>query len=471
MIYEGRRASQIFLLCLFSFFLITTAYAQSNKAQVTLNSQSDIELMAKAARAERLDKSETFQQILNSFRQELAGKYLFDEQGVANSANVAFGKMTAKRGNQQLLIRQIFHALPQHVTNLEINIWQQRMDSVCRSLASGADFVDLMNRYSDTNAAVWMRRLDMTDEMEQVVSALQKGQISQPFLSPLGIHIIQLLDVRQTDKDSFVNAYVQRVKNNTYPNQQTTLQTDKLKQAYSFTENAQAVSRLYREGKVSGELFTLNGKAYTGEQLARFAQTYPMNVRSQYEAFVTKSLLDLDVARLAERADYTEAVQGLADRLLAQEAYRKYVSVPSQTDEAGLKAYFSTHQKDYRWPMPRFSGAVIHSADKKTAKKVRKAVKKLKGREWKDAVQLLDSKTRDKVLVEQGVFALGMNAFIDELEFRSGHATPLAGYPVALTVGKKINGPDDYREVREQLVSDYERYLYEKWLADLRKQK
>jgi peptidyl-prolyl cis-trans isomerase SurA len=114
---------------------------------------------------------------------------------------------------------------------------------------------------------------------------------------------------------------------------------------------------------------------------------------------------------------------------------------------------------------------VIHAADKKTAKKVRKIVKKLRNIEWADVEQRLDDKTRGKVFVEQGVYVLGTNAFVDELEFRNGKATPMSDYPVALTVGKKINGPDNYHEVRDQLMQDYERYLSEEWLSALRKQK
>ncbi len=469
--YKGRRALQSFLLCLFSFFLMTTAYAQSNRTESTLMSQSDIELMAKAARDEGLDKSETFQQILNAFRQELAGKYLFDEQSATLIANDTFGKITAKKGDKQLLIRQIFHSLPQHVMNNEQVKWQQRMDSISKALANGADFEALMIRYSETSTAVWMRRLDMTDEMEQVAFALRKGQISQPFLSPLGFHIIQVIDERQEDNEAYVAAYVQRIKEKVYPNREIAQQINKLKQTYSFTENRQAVNRLYREGKVSGTLFTLGGKDFTGEQFARFAHAYPLNVRLQYEAFVTKSVLDCEVNHLDEHPDYKQSVQDLANKLLAQEAYNKHVRMPSQTDEFGLQTYFSTHQKDYRWSTPKFRGAVIHAADKKTAKKVRKIVKKLRNVEWEEAERLLDDKTRRKVFIEQGDYVIGVNAFVDELEFKKGKATPMQGYPVALTVGKKVNGPDDYREVMDQLVQDYERYLSERWLSDLRKQK
>lgn len=458
--YWGQRALQVILLSLFSFFLNTTIFAQS-----------DIELMAKAARAEGLDKNEVFQRTLETYKQEMAGKYLFEEQRIVQLANDAFSKNVATKGDKQLLVRQIFHALPQHVMNAELNVWQQRMDSISRALASGADFEVLMNHYSDVRSADWMVRLDMIDEMEQVAFSLQQGQASQPFLSPLGIHIIQVIEVRLLDKTAFNTAFVQRIKENTYPNKQTVQQIEQLKKTYSFSENQQMVNRLYREGKVSGKLFTLDGKDYTGEQLARFAQTYPMNVRRQYEAFVAKCVFDCETSHLNEHPEYMQSVQALADKLLAQEAYNQHVRVPSHTDEAGLQTYFSSHQKNYHWPTPRFKGAVIHAVDKKTAKKVRKIVKKLRNIEWADVEQRLDDKTRGKVFVEQGVYVLGTNAFVDELEFRNGKATPMSDYPVALTVGKKINGPDNYQEVRDQLMQDYERYLSEEWLSALRKQK
>ena len=458
--YWGQKALQAILLSLFSFFLNTT-----------ISAQTDIELMAKAARAEGLDKNDAFQHTLEAYKQELAGKYLFEEQSVTQLANDAFNKTIVNKGDKQLLVRQIFHAMTQHVMNTELSLWQQRMDSISRALADGADFEVLMNRYSDTQTTEWMHRLDMTDEMEQVAFALQQGQISQPFLSPLGIHIIQVMDERQMDNIAFNAAFMQRVKNNVYPNKQTAQQINQLKKTYAFSENQQTVNRLYREGKVSGTLFTLEDKAYTGEQFARFAQTYPMNVRLQYEAFVTKCVLDCEAGHLGEHPDYAQSVQTLADRLLAEEAYNKHVRVPSQTDEAGLQAYFSSHQKNYHWSTPRFRGAVIHAADNKTAKKVSKIVKKLRNVEWTDAERLLDNKIRDKVVVEQGVYVLGTNAFVDELEFKSGKAVSMTGYPVALTVGKKINGPEDYHEVKDQLIQDYERYLSEEWLSVLRKQK
>lgn len=439
--------------------------------QLSSQSSSDEALMAQAARAEGLDKTVEFQRSMEVYRQQLAGQYLFDEQLATEQAQQAYGKVVQAQGDRMLLIREIFHALPQHVRQVEINQWQQRMDSISGALAQGADFETLMNRYSDVRKPVWITRLDVTAEVEDSAFALKPGQVSQPFLSPQGFHIVQLVEQRALDVNAYNKTFVERAKTHAFPDKVTEKQIAKLKQTYGFAENQQTINRLYRDGKCDGTLFTLDGETYTGSQFARFAQTYPMGVRSQYDAFVTKCVLECGAKHLDNNPAYAEAIQTLADKLLAQEAYRLHVLVPSQTDEAGLSAYFSTHQKDYRWQQPRFRGAVIHAADKKTAKKVRKIVKKLKGQEWSDAERLLDNKTRDKVLVEQGVFEQGANAFVDDLEFGGRQAKPLAGYPVAMTVGKKINGPDDYNEVRAKLQQDYERYLSDEWLSALRKQK
>lgn len=452
------KALQVSLLCLFGFSSI--GYAQS-----------DINLMARAARAEGLDTSQAYRDSMEAFKQALLVKYQFDETLAQQQARTAFDKMVGVRGNKQLMVRQIFHAFSQHVRQVEINQWQQRMDSLSQALAQGADFESLMLRFSDDAESRRISRLDMTDEFEEVAFALQKGQVSQPFLSPLGIHIVQLVDERPLEFADYASSFMQQLKESGQPNQLTNKQVEQLKKTYQYQENQQMINALYRTGRVDGVLFTLDGKSYTGSQFSRFAQTYPMGVQRQFAAFVTKCVLDCQASHVENTPAFVQEWQDAADRLLAVEAYRVHVRVPSQTDEAGLMAYFATHKKDYHWDMPRFSGAVIHAADKKVAKKVRKIVKKLKGGSWSDAERLLDDKTRNQVKVEQGLFAYGVNAFVDEQEFGGRQAQPLPDYPVAITVGKKLNGPDDYREVRDKLQQDYEQYLSAEWLSTLRKQK
>jgi len=428
-------------------------------------------LMARAARAEGLDTTSAFQKSMEAYRASLLAQYTFDEEAAGEEARLVYDRLIHTQGDRQLQIRQVFHAFPQHVRQSEIYLWQQRMDSVSMALEGGADFQMMMSHYSDIQETVWLTRSQQTEELEQVAFSLQCGQISQPFLSPQGIHIVQLIDERQLSFDDFKADYFRQIKSSNQTNTVTDRAVNRLKTIYGFAENQQNVNLLYRNGKADGVLFTLDGKSFTGAQFAQFAQAYPMGIRRQYAAFVTLCVMDCHAGHLADSAEFQQELTDAGDRLLAMEAYRIHVTEPSQKNEAGLAAYFSNHQKDYHWQKPRFKGAVIHAVNKKVAKKVRKVIKKAKDVEWEAIERLLDDKSRSQVKVEQGMFEQGTNAFVDEMEFSGRKAEPLAGYPVVLTVGKKLNGPDDYREVLAQVQSDYRQYLENTWLESLRKQK
>jgi peptidyl-prolyl cis-trans isomerase SurA len=42
-------------------------------------------------------------------------------------------------------------------------------------------------------------------------------------------------------------------------------------------------------------------------------------------------------------------------------------------------------------------------------------------------------------------------------------------YPIDAVFGKKVKRPDDYNDVRQQVVEDLQDYLEQEWVADLRR--
>ena len=73
-----------------------------------------------------------------------------------------------------------------------------------------------------------------------------------------------------------------------------------------------------------------------------------------------------------------------------------------------------------------------------------------------------------QIQAEQGVFAPGDNAYVDDLVFKGKDATPLVSFPFTAVLGKKVKGPDDYQEVKDRLVADYQTYLDGRWVDRLR---
>ena len=96
-------------------------------------------------------------------------------------------------------------------------------------------------------------------------------------------------------------------------------------------------------------------------------------------------------------------------------------------------------------------------------------LKKVPEKEWADQLrQTFNTSGTEKIQVEQGIFADGDNKYIDKLVFKKGGFDPVMSYPFTIVVGEKMKGPDDYREVIEQVRKDYRSYLDTCWARELR---
>ena len=49
-----------------------------------------------------------------------------------------------------------------------------------------------------------------------------------------------------------------------------------------------------------------------------------------------------------------------------------------------------------------------------------------------------------------------------------GKTEPMTSFPLPLFWVKRLKGPETYQEVRGLLVGDYQNYLEERWIAQLR---
>jgi peptidyl-prolyl cis-trans isomerase SurA len=142
----------------------------------------------------------------------------------------------------------------------------------------------------------------------------------------------------------------------------------------------------------------------------------------------------------------------------------------AQNDEIALKAWFDTHKKNYTWKEPRYRGIAYHVKDKKDIKAVKKCVKNLPFEQWTEALRTTfnpDSVIR--IRVEKGLFKPGDNPTIDKMVFKQATAVVYdANYPIDAVLGKKLKRPDNYQDVRQQVVDDLQDYLEQEWVETLR---
>lgn len=89
-------------------------------------------------------------------------------------------------------------------------VWD-RARKIYEQLKSGADFTEMAKKYSQEEFAAnggflgYVNKRSVVDEFWRVASGMNKGEISEPFETQFGIHILKCLDRREPDDPAFSN--------------------------------------------------------------------------------------------------------------------------------------------------------------------------------------------------------------------------------------------------------------------------
>ena len=443
----------------------------SPKEYAALFAQS--KLKVEAARAAGLDTTSIFRKQQEKYRTGLMESYLIDKQAMDSCARVLYQNMGLKARSGRVQVMQISKRLPQTITSRHLEAEKARMDSIYRVIQNQADpgFSRLVELYSDDKRSRWIEYLQTTSEFENVAFSLAKGAVSQPFFTPEGIHILKVIDREETSAYENVSARLtERLRRREILDKGMGAVLERLKISWRYAPNQTAIEELLTKGRTEQNLFTIDGKAYTGAMFTRFTSSHPQTVKRQLEGFIAKSLLDYESRNIDKKhPEIRYALRESDENYLIGEITRQKVDLPATNDRAGLATYFKFHSSDYRWESPRYRGIVLHCIDKKTAKQAKKMLKKVPEKEWADKLrQAFNRSEAEKIQVEQGLFADGDNKYIDKLVFKKGGYEPIVSYPFTIVVGEKMKGPDDYLEVIDQVRKDYRSYLDTCWTRELR---
>lgn len=443
-------------------------------------------LKVEAAVAAGLDTTAAFRNQREANRTKLLATSLTNNQAMDSATHLLYQKKAsnARRG-QQIKVMQIFKYLPQTISARHLEEKKTQMDSLYQAAVNlpDSDFSRLVEQYSDDKRSRWIECLQTTPDFENIAFSLSKGETSQPFLTPEGIHILRVIDRKELPPYEELREQLMEQANSTgfptptnLPASATEAMVEQLKKDWQYTPNQPAINELLTKGTTDQTLFTINGQPYSGTTFRLFALSHPQALKRQLNGFISKSLLDYESRNLEQHhPEVRYALRASDDAYLIAEITRQQIDIPAMNDRAGLATYFQFHKSDYRWEHPRYKGAVLHCTDKKTAKQARKMLKKMlkkvPQKEWADKLrQTFNTLGAEKIQIELGIFADGDNQYIDKLVFKHGDFEPLLSYPFTVVAGKKIKAPEDYREVIDRVRSDYRTYLDACWTRDLRQE-
>lgn len=415
------------------------------------------ELKVLEARSNGLDRTAECVEAVNDFKHQLASQRIWS----ANDDDVrkAYERFCRITGGERLSVLMLTKRVRQQDASAKIGEAMDRMNSVCLSLKRGEQLDKIKSDFPDVRIDSTVISLtELPSDVEKRVSALNQGDVTEPFVSYEGVYVVKLIAKTTVTYDAFAADYRRSFSDMKLDEMKTSAAVQHLKDECGFTENKSEEEQLLRGKSVNGALFSIAGRPYVYDDFIGFAETYTGNRKSQLEAFVVKSLIDhKDSLLVATDPDIARQSEDYLEHYLVDKITFQKVIQPSMTDEAGLYAYYSTHRKDYYWPQPKYKHYVVRAKDKKTCSRVAKIVKKAVK---KGQPIVLDERQRANSMIEEIVTI--------DLDYQSSDASRATEYPYVRSCSVKVNGPDDYNEVREQLTADYRNYLEREWIEQMR---
>ena len=390
-------------------------------------------LKVQAALDARLDTTEAFLKEFAQYRDQQVLPTFVTDADMLDEAHKVYDQTVEQIGPDGLVsAAHILIQTPQKATEEQLSDAKRRIDSVYTALQAGADFEALAKQVSQDPGSArrggllgWFSRHQMVKEFEDEAFALQPGQMSKPFQSPYGWHIILMKERKQLEpfdfhRDNILKFLEQR-----------------------GARNAIVDRKLEAMVKASDNV-----------------ETRDMLIERRVDSL---SQVDPEMRYL---------IKEYHDGLLLYEISNRTIWEKAAKDEESLALYFKKNKKKYKWDEPRFKGMAYHVKEQGDVKAVANCVKKLKFEAWNEALRTtFNGDSIIRIRAEKGLFKKGDNALIDRECFKVADAKvdSVKGYPIDAVYGEMLKKPEDYNDVRGQVTADLQDEMERFWVADLRK--
>ena len=388
-------------------------------------------LKVMAALDAKYDTITSFQKEFRGYRDQQIRPYLVTSAAEESEALAYYNQMKTSIGATGLVFpAHIFVRMPQKATAEQQQRAKTRIDSIYTAIKGGAAFEELAKKCSEDPATAarggdltWIGPSQTLKEFEDVAYTLQKGEMSVPFLSTVGYHIVLMKDRKQLEPFAELKPQIQ-----------------------AFLEQ-----RGLKDKIASAVLDSL--------------------VENSKGTLTAEQILDQETERLsATDIELKNLIREYYEGLLLFEVSTREVWNKAEGDEHALERFFKKNKKKYRWEAPHFSGIVYHCRKAEDVKKVKKLLKKTAEDAWVDTLRsVFRTDSVIQIKVKYALFKEGDNAFVDHLIFKKEAPKEVSEFPYTEVYGSKLKkGPQKYQQVRKQVVADYQTVLEEEFVKRLR---
>lgn len=380
-----------------------------------------------------------------------------------------------------------------------------RIDSIYNAVKGHPDmFADMATRLSQDPGSArqggqlpWFGTGEMVAEFDSVAFAMPVGEISEPFASAFGYHIIykqeerglapyeslkKALLIKMSNPADERYALIRKHQMETLAEKHKARINDRTLDVLKADIKNKGIDSTYVATWVEGKngklpLLTIGKKTYPVSELAKrlkhdkrvdpiVAEEMLNNCLDDYLLSV---LLDIEEANLAiNEPDYRNLLKEYIDGSLLYEVSVRKVWDKAAKDTEGLEEYFQKNKDKYKWNVPHVKGYFVQTTNDSVAELVRQQIKTLP--DDSDLAQKIRKAFPKQVAIEKVLVAKGGNPMVDHVAFGGPEApSSIKNYPVYFMVDSRIlTMPEELSDVKGAVTSDYQNEFQKKWENDLR---
>ena len=381
------------------------------------------------------------------------------------------------------------------------------IQDIYKKLQQGEKFEDLAKQFSEDKSSSSkggvLNRFGSgqlsSEEFENVAFNLTKeNPVSEPFKSQYGWHIVKLIDKFAVKTiDEMRSDLESKVSKDDRSRLITASMNEKLRKKYTIKRDDKlyaVVSKLVTneiyEGKweTPADLKSYNKNLVTiNTSKSITAASFLNYIKDQQKSKITlkpiskliskfyESYLDQELAQYyddnleKEFPDFSAVMDEYRDGLLLFDLMEKEIWTKSKTDSLGLKSFYDKNLKNYQWKN-RLDVTILSSTKLDIIKKAQKYLKNDKSVDFiKEKLNIKDGAVN--IMSKVGVFEEGNEALPKNLQFETGISEILKDgeYYFVTKVNETLPaGPKELDQCRGKAINDYQQYLEENWVKDLK---
>lgn len=426
--------------------------------------------------------------VSNVFRSR-AGYHIFKNLGERK----ALGRIKAA---------QILLAILPNSNEREKEALKKTADSIYNRLQAGDDFGKLASAFSnDVISAASSGQMqefgvgEYDPAFENAVLNLQKdGDISKPFLTSHGYHIVKRIKVTPVSTEPDKEDLRQRVEQSDRLQFSKAALAEKVikkvgykklpfadAQLWAYTDSVLSyqVSKTKLNLTATTPLLKIGSRTATVNDWISFAQTN--RYRSDgtgakpytqlWNDFIQATALDYYQAHLENfNEEFRRQIAEFTEGNLFFEIMQREVWTPAQTDSAALAAYYQAHRKDYLWKESA-DAILFYATNAEAAKEFYNAVFK-NPTNWKTLL----SKHTEQITSDSGRFELTQIPAQEKQAIIAGSVTApvinttdsTASFAYVLGLHKGSE-PRNFADAKGLVINDYQAALEKTWVQKLKK--